>query len=107
MGTQPYRSVPSGLRLAPGSRQCKRATEGYFILDTGSPNTIVSKRLVPPSTHTQHSAFRDPSRWLPPRACQLACWRAAHLDLQPAAIDTAEISARNGTEIAGAIGYSV
>jgi len=29
------------------------------------------------------------------------------LDFQSAAMDTAEISARNGTEIAGAIGYSV
>ena len=85
------------------------ATEGYFILDTGSPNTIVSKRLVPPSTHTQVAfGIQGPqSVAFPPVPVSLRVGAQHILDFQSAAMDTAEISARNGTEIAGAIGYSV
>ncbi len=83
--------------------------EGYFILDTGSPKTIVSKTLMPASTHMQMALGIQGAQpiALPTMPVSLRVGTQHILDFETAAIDTAEISAHNGTEIAGAIGYSV
>jgi hypothetical protein len=83
--------------------------DGYFILDSGSPRTIVSSRLVPSSeraatvigvqgrqnvsTPTSPASFQIGSRDL--------------LDFDYATLDIGTISSRNGVEIAGVIGYSL
>lgn len=83
--------------------------DGYFILDTGSPYTLISRKLMPRSgraavmTGTQG----DQPVALPavPVALQLG---SQHLwGFEYATLDTDGISSNTGASIAGAIGYSL
>jgi tetratricopeptide (TPR) repeat protein len=83
--------------------------EGYFILDTGSPYTMISQKLVPQSGRTammtgaqgyQHVA-------LPADPVTLRLGSRHLWGFEYATLDTEKISSSSGTSIAGAIGYSL
>ena len=83
--------------------------DGYFILDSGSPFTMISRKLMceegSPATFT--GAQGSQAVLLPrgPVNIRLGNWRLTESDY--ATFDSSEISSRYGTEIAGAIGFSV
>jgi hypothetical protein len=82
---------------------------GYFILDSGSPYTVVSRKLIIEdgrrATFAGAQGGQDAS--LPSGPISIRVGDRHLMDFKYAAVDTAEISSRNGTEIAGAIGYSL
>ena len=82
---------------------------GYFIVDTGSPCTMISQELMPRSgraatmTGTQgEQAVIVPLAPLTLRLGTQHLW-----GFEYATLDTMAISQNNGTAIAGAIGYSL
>lgn len=85
-------------------------SDGYFILDSGTPYSLVSRKLLQGGEGSVHEAkgiqgsqeIRIPSA---PVSIQLG--NHHFFDFQYATLDTDEISARNGTEITGSIGFSV
>lgn len=84
------------------------AAGGYFILDSGSPYTMVSRKLVPEDGRTGifHGAGGGQKVALPSSllGLRIGSWSLAGFDY--AAFDADEVSFRIGTEIAGIIGYS-
>lgn len=85
------------------------AAEGYFVLDSGSSRTVVSRRLVAEGGRAAvlNGAQGPIDLAVPsgPIVIRLAGQRL--MDFEYAAFDAAGISSQNGTEIAGAIGYSL
>jgi tetratricopeptide (TPR) repeat protein len=83
--------------------------EGYFILDTGSPYTLISNRLMPRSgvTATMFGAqgVQEVSTRVAPVTLRVGVQDLWGFDY--ATMDTGGISASNGVAIAGAIGYSI
>jgi len=85
------------------------SADGYFVLDTGSAYSMVSRKLVPqegrPAVFEGAQGAQKVAVLSSPLGIRLG---DLHLvDFESAVFDTAGISARNGTEIAGAIGYSL
>jgi tetratricopeptide (TPR) repeat protein len=82
---------------------------GYFILDSGSPYTMVSRKLLSehgrPATFSGAQGGQDVAVPSTPVSIRLGNRRL--MGFEYATFDTSAISSRNGTEIAGAIGYSV
>src|SRR5262249_33462404 len=82
---------------------------GYFILDSGSPRTIVNSRLLPSSERfaavTGVQGKQIVSTPSSPASFQIGSRDL--LDFDYATLDTGAISSRNGVEIAGVIGYSL
>jgi hypothetical protein len=83
--------------------------DGYFVLDSGSPYSMVSGKLLPqdgrPATFTGAQGDQVVALHSTPVSIQLG---QRHLmDFEYATFDSTGISLRNGTEIAGAIGYSL
>jgi hypothetical protein len=85
------------------------STEGYFILDSGSPHSVVSRKLAPYGGRSVVIAGVQGSQsvTIPSAPVSIRLGSRHLLDFNYATLDTEAISARNGTEIAGAIGYSV
>jgi hypothetical protein len=82
---------------------------GYFIVDTGSPYTMISQELMPrtgrAATMTGIQGEQAVTVPLAPLAFRLG---TQHLwGFEYATLDTMAISQSNGTAIAGAIGYSL
>jgi hypothetical protein len=83
--------------------------DGYFVLDSGSPYSLISRQLVPQdgrfAVFTGAQGGQDVAV---PAAPLNIRFGAQHLvDFDYATFDTAEISGRAGTEIAGVIGFSI
>lgn len=83
--------------------------EGCFILDSGSPYTLISQRLMTRSGHTTQmtGAQGDQAVVLPSSPVALRLGDKHLWGFEYATLDTGELSASNGTAIAGAIGYSL
>jgi hypothetical protein len=84
--------------------------DGYFILDSGAPYSLVSRKLLPRySERTSVAAGVQGTQALgiPSAPLSFALGNKHFFDFEYAALDTDEISARNGTEISGAIGLSM
>jgi tetratricopeptide (TPR) repeat protein len=83
--------------------------EGYFILDTGSPYTLISQMLMPRSGRatTMAGAEGDQALAVPSTPVALRLGALHMWGFQYATLDTDKISSSNGTAIAGAIGYSL
>jgi hypothetical protein len=83
--------------------------EGYFILDTGSAVSVVSRDLVPPSGNATAllGAQGEQSAAMPAAPVSIRVGGQQLLDFEYASLDTREISRHHGTRISGAIGYSL
>jgi hypothetical protein len=83
--------------------------EGYFILDTGSPYTLISQTLMPRSgsATTMAGAQGDQALAVPSTPIALRLGTRHQWGFQYATLDTDKISSSNGIAIAGAIGYSL
>ena len=83
--------------------------EGNFILDTGSPISLISHRMVAASGRTTRlngaQGQQEVDLQSVPASFRIGPQRFLTLDY--ATFDTRPISARYGTSIAGAIGYSM
>jgi tetratricopeptide (TPR) repeat protein len=82
---------------------------GYFILDTGTPYTLISRKLMPRSgtTSTMSGANGDQAVILPARSVALRLGDKHLWGFPYATLDTDVISSTTGAAIAGAIGYSL
>ncbi len=83
--------------------------EGYFILDTGSPYTLISRKLMPRSGRAEKMTGAQGDQAVALQSTPVALRLGArHLwGFEYATLDTDEISSNNGAAIAGAIGYSL
>jgi hypothetical protein len=82
---------------------------GHFILDSGSPYSMVSRKLLTeggrPATFAGAQGAQDVR--VPSAPVTVRLGNLHLMDFEYAILDTSEISSRNGTEIAGAIGFSL
>lgn len=83
--------------------------DGYFVLDSGSPYSLISRKLVPRDGRSAvFAGAQGPQDVAVPAAPLNIRFGAQHLvDFDYATFDTTEISERAGTEIAGVIGFSI
>jgi tetratricopeptide (TPR) repeat protein len=82
--------------------------QGYFILDTGSSYSLLSRDLVP--REGSHSLVRgiqgEQDVKLPRLPVSIRLGEQQISDFRYATLDTNDLSSRHGVQIAGAIGYS-
>jgi tetratricopeptide (TPR) repeat protein len=83
--------------------------EGYFILDTGSPFTLISRKLMPKAGRSvlMEGVQGQQELAVPGTPVTLQLGDRHLWGFEYATLDTDAISASNGTAIAGAIGYSL
>jgi hypothetical protein len=84
-------------------------SDGYFVLDSGSPFSMVSSKLVP--QEGRRAIFRgsqgDQAVALHSAPVSIQLGSRHLMDFEYATFDSTGVSLRNGTEIVGAIGYSL
>jgi hypothetical protein len=84
--------------------------DGYFILDSGAPYSLVSRKLLQRGEGSIREAKGiqgSQELQVPSAPVSIQLGNKHFFDFQYATLDTDEISARNGTEITGSIGLSV
>jgi hypothetical protein len=86
------------------------SAEGYFIVDSGAPYSLVSRKLLARNTGRVSEASGAQgiqSLAIPSAPVSIELGNKHFFDFDYATLDTEEISSRNGTEISGAIGLSM
>lgn len=84
-------------------------SHGLFFLDSGSPYSMVSRKLVSPDglPATFHGAQGGQAVKLPANPVTFRLGDRHLMDFDSATFDATGISSRSGTEVAGAIGFSL
>jgi len=86
------------------------ASDGYFILDSGAPCSLVSRKLFPRESGRSSEASGvqgTQDLGIPSTPVSIELGGKHFFDFEYATLDTDEISSRNGAEISGAIGLSM
>jgi predicted aspartyl protease len=86
------------------------SADGYFILDSGAPYSLVSRKLLQRGEGSIREAKGiqgSQELQVPSAPVSIQLGNRHFFDFQYATLDTDEISARNGTEITGSIGLSM
>jgi hypothetical protein len=83
--------------------------DGYLVLDSGSPHSLVSRKLVPMNGPTAvfAGAQGGESVAVPSAPLNIRLGAQHLVDFDYATFDASQISSRAGIEISGVIGFSM